>query len=54
MLNKQEMTSVMYETGENIFTTLTTLINSENNMNICVITGLGTILKKLSMVDKGN
>lgn len=47
------MTSVMYETGENIFTTLTTLINSENNMNICVITGLGTILKKLSMVDKG-
>ena len=53
MLNKQEMTSVMYETGENIFTTLTTLINSENNMNICVITGLGTILKKLSMVDKG-
>ena len=47
------MNSIMYETGENIFSAITTLINSENNMNICVISGLGTILKKLSMVDKG-
>lgn len=53
MLNQQNMNSIMYETGENIFSAITTLINSENNMNICVISGLGTILKKLSMVDKG-
>ena len=50
LLNKNEITNAVYETGENILTALETLNN--NSINICIITGLGTILKKLGITEK--
>ena len=50
LLNKNEITNAVYETGENILTALETLNN--NSINICIITGLGTILKKMGITEK--
>ena len=52
LLNKNEVTNATYETGENILTALETLNSNANTMKICVIIGLGTILKKLGITEK--
>ena len=51
LLNRNDITNATYETGENIFQALESL-NNTSTMNICVITGLGTLLKKLGLSEK--
>ena len=51
LLNRNDITNATYETGENIIQALESL-NNTSTMNICVITGLGTLLKKLGLSEK--